>query len=66
MTFVYLLGTIVFGLIGVLFTVFGLLGLLVPSRELDYSDRELLWITLAGVGDIVAAALLLHRFLTGV
>ncbi len=66
MTIVFLLGAIVFGIIGALFTIFGLLSLLVPSRERDYSDRELLWITLAGVGNIVAAALLLSRFISGV
>lgn len=55
---VFVLGMIVFGLIGLLFTLFGVLGLASPRRELEYNDRELLWMTLAGIGDIVAAALL--------
>ncbi len=63
MTVVYALGAIVFGVVGLLFTIFGLLGLLVPSREVDYTERELFWMTLAGIGDIVAAALLLGRLL---
>lgn len=63
MTIVYVLGAIVFGLVGALFTIFGLLGLLVPSREVDYTERELFWMTLAGIGDIVAAALLVSRLL---
>lgn len=58
MSVVMILGMIVFGLIGLLLTAFGVLGLASPRRELAYSDRELLWITLAGIGDIVAAALL--------
>jgi hypothetical protein len=62
-TIVYVLGAIVFGLVGALFTIFGLLGLLVPSREVDYTERELFWMTLAGIGDIVAAALLVSRLL---
>ena len=63
MTIVYVLGAIVFGLVGILFTIFGLLGLLVPSREVDYTERELFWMTLAGIGDIVAAALLVSKLL---
>jgi len=60
------LGTIVFGGVGLLFTVFGLLGLLIPRREVDYSDRELLWMSLAGIGNLVAAALLLKGLLSGI
>jgi len=60
------LGTIVFGGVGLLFTVFGLLGLLIPRREVDYSDRELLWMSLAGIGNLVAAALLLKGLLGGI
>ncbi len=65
MTAVAVLGAIVFGIIGLLFTVFGLLGLLIPSREVDLTPRELLWMTLAGIGDLVAAALLLRAVLVG-
>ena len=46
------------GLIGLMFTLFGILGLLRPSRDVTYSSRELFWITLAGVGDLAAAAFL--------
>jgi len=42
------------------------LGLLVPRREVDYSDRELLWMSLAGIGNLVAAALLLQGLLSGI
>ena len=55
---VFVLMMIVFGLIGLMFTVFGILGLLRPSRDVTYSSRELFWITLAGVGDLAAAAFL--------
>lgn len=54
----FVLMMIVFGLIGLLFTVFGILGLLSPSRDVSYSPRELFWITLAGLGDLAAAAFL--------
>ena len=50
---------IVFGLIGLLFTAFGILGLLSPSRDISYSARELFWMTLAGIGDLVATAFLI-------
>jgi hypothetical protein len=59
------LGSIVFGVIGILFAVFGVLGLIAPRRDLSYTERELLWMALAGIGNIVAAALLLRGFLTG-
>jgi len=49
---------VVFGLIGLMFTAFGVLGLLNPSRDLAYSPRELFWMTLAGIGDLAAAAFL--------
>lgn len=49
---------IVFGLLGLLFTVFGVLGLLSPSRDVSYTSRELFWMTLAGLGDLAAAAFL--------
>jgi len=65
MNIIYLLGTIVFGTIGLLFTVFGVLGLIAPRQELSYSERELLWMALAGVGNVVAAALLLRGLISG-
>lgn len=57
---------IVFGIVGLLFTVFGILGLLAPkdSKDVQYSSRELFWMSIAGIGNIVAAALLLSRILT--
>lgn len=58
---------IVFGVIGLLFTIFGVIGLLAPKkgREVQYTDREFFWMSLAGVGNIVAAALLLSYLLSG-
>ncbi len=54
----FVLMMIVFGLIGLMFTLFGVLGLLNPSRDVSYSGRELFWMTLAGLGDLAAAAFL--------
>jgi hypothetical protein len=53
--------------IGLLFTVFGVIGLLAPKegREVQYTEREFFWMSLAGVGNIVAAALLLNNLLSG-
>jgi hypothetical protein len=59
------LGAIVFGMIGLMFTLFGILGLIVPRCELNYSDRELMWMSLAGIGNLVAAALLVRGLLGG-
>lgn len=55
---VFVLMMIVFGLIGLMFTLFGVLGLLSPSRDVSYSARELFWMTLAGFGNLAAAAFL--------
>jgi len=49
-----------------MFTLFGVLGLIVPRRELSYSDRELMWMSLAGIGNLVAAALLVRGLLGGI
>lgn len=54
----FVLMMIVFGLIGLLFTLFGILGLANPSRDISYSARELFWMTLAGFGNLAAAAFL--------
>jgi len=58
---------IVFGIVGLLFTIFGILGLVAPrdNKDVQYSSRELFWMALAGIGNIVAAALLLSRLLAG-
>lgn len=42
-----------------------MVGLITPRRELSYTERELFWMALAGVGDIVAAALLLRGLISG-
>jgi hypothetical protein len=61
-------GAIVFGIMGILFTLFGVLGLVTPKkkgRDIEYTDREFFFMTLAGIGNIVAAAMLLNRLLGG-
>lgn len=54
-----------FGGIGLVFFLFGALGLAFPRKEVTYSDRELLWMALAGVGNLIAAALLAKGFFAG-
>jgi hypothetical protein len=61
-----LLATVAFGGIGLVFFLFGALGLAFPRKEeVTYSDRELLWMALAGIGNLVAAALLIKGFFAG-
>jgi hypothetical protein len=62
---IFLLATVAFGGIGLIFFVFGVLGLAFPREEIEYSERELLWMALAGIGNLIAAALLVKGFITG-
>ncbi|HED04586.1 MAG TPA: hypothetical protein ENI60_07470 [Candidatus Fraserbacteria bacterium] len=62
---IFLLATVAFGGIGLVFFLFGVLGLAFPRENVQYSERELLWMALAGAGDLVAAALLVAGVLSG-
>lgn len=62
---IFLLATVAFAGIGLVFFLFGVLGLAFPRENVQYSERELLWMALAGAGDLVAAALLVAGVLSG-